>query len=256
MVAEGGPSIAAGLGAGMPADIAIGLEEIGGNPNLTFVYFVAFVLIGVLGTRFCVYALWNRRASDLPSQASIWSALALVGGAGALYGLVGVAEIVLGVPSIRTGVFLGFVLLLALAMRSIASEGSLEEDDDGGSRRWIVAVFALVVIGTLAGHVLEVERRPLVALGGVGAIVFAAYGYWHGRSQLSRSMVQGTMLDTLLRHLLPVLAFGAAVPAVELVVLGGIDRAIVLHVQVVFVIMTATALMTANIKLRQNLTRL
>ena len=245
----------------MASDVAIGLQEIGGNPNLTFVYFIAFVLIGALGIRFCVYALWNRRASDLPSQASIWTSLALVGGAGALYGLLGVFDVVVvGLPSIRSGVFLGFVLLLALAMRSIAREGSLTDSDAPDSRRGfrqpLVAGFALIVIGMVIGELLGVGERPLIALGGIGAIVFTGYGYWHGRSQLSRSMVQGTMLDTLLRHLLPVLAFGSAVPAVELVVLAGIDRTIVLHVQVVFVIMTATALMTANIKLRQNLARL
>ncbi|WP_136687997.1 hypothetical protein [Halorhabdus amylolytica] len=240
------------------ADVAIGVTEIGGNPNLTFVYFIAFVLIGALGVRFCVYAFWNRQASDLPSQASIWTVLALVGGAAAIYGIVGVLEIVVdGIPSVRTGVFLGFVLLLALTMRSIAREGSLDDDDGGWrSSRAVLSVFALAVAGVFVGEVLGLERRPIVVLAGVGAIVFATYGYWHGRSQLSRSMVQGTMLDTLLRHLLPVLAFGAAVPAVELGVLGGIDRTIVLHVQVVFVIMTATALMTANIKLRQNLARL
>ncbi|WP_135661749.1 hypothetical protein [Halorhabdus rudnickae] len=247
-------------GLGTASDVAIGLTEIGGNPNLTFVYFIAFVLIGALGVRFCVYALWNRRASDLPSQASIWASLALVGGAAAIYGIVGVLDIVVdGIPSVRTAVFLGFVLLLALTMRSIAREGSLDNadaDEGRGSGRAVVGVFVIAVVGVLVGEVLGLERRPIVVLAGVGAIVFATYGYWYGRSQLSRSMVQGTMLDTLLRHLLPVLAFGAAVPAIELVILGGIDRTIVLHVQVVFVIMTATALMTANIKLRQNLARL
>ncbi|MFB6200666.1 MAG: hypothetical protein ABEI98_01505 [Halorhabdus sp.] len=241
-------------------DVTIGLQEIGGNPNLTFVYFIAFVLIGALGVRFAVYAVWNRRASDLPAQTSIWSALATVGVTAALYGLVGVVEIIVGgIPSIRTGIFLGFVLLLSLSMRSIARQGSLDGTGDTTNeptRRPLAVGFTLVVAGVLIGDLAGVDQRALVPVAGVGAIGFAAYGYWHGRSQLSRSMVQGTMLDTLLRHLLPVLVFGAAVPAAELVVLAGIDRAIVLHVQVVFVIMTATTLMTANIKLRQNLARL
>ena len=64
------------------------------------------------------------------------------------------------------------------------------------------------------------------------------------------------MLDSLLRHLLPVLAFAALVGIVNLAAAVGLDRIIVLHVQVVFVIMTATALMTATIKLRQNLASL
>jgi len=60
-------------------------------------------------------------------------------------------------------------------------------------------------------------------------------------------------VDTLLRHLLPVLLFAAMVPALDLSVLVDLDRVVVLHVRVVFVIMTAVTLMTATIKLRQNL---
>jgi len=63
-------------------------------------------------------------------------------------------------------------------------------------------------------------------------------------------------VDTLLRHLLPVLLFAAMVPALDLSVLVDLDRVVVLHVRVVFVIMTAVTLMTATIKLRQNLASL
>ncbi|MFB6128202.1 MAG: hypothetical protein ABEJ47_00425 [Halorhabdus sp.] len=237
----------------------IRLQEIAGNPNLTFIYFVGFVLIGALGVRFTVYAVWNRRASQLPAQASIWTYLAAVGAAAALYGVVGVLEIVTpGMPAIRRSVLLAFVLLLALTMRRIARQGTPTDDEDGDrpSTRATSLALALVAGGVLVAELVGVGYRVIVAATGIGAVAFAAYGYWYGRTQLSRSMVQGTMLDTLLRHLLPVLTFGAFVPAIELVVLAGIDRAVVLHVQIVFVIMTATALMTANIKLRQNLARL
>ncbi|QGN06557.1 hypothetical protein Hrd1104_04085 [Halorhabdus sp. CBA1104] len=245
----------------MQSDVAFALQEIAGNPNLTFIYFIGFVLIGVLGVRFCVYALWNRRASDLPSQASIWTYLGFVGGAAAIYGIVGIAEIVLsGIPSVRDGVFLGFVLLLALTMQLIARQGTVADSDRGTAGSVVpsplVAVFSLTVVGAIAAEAIGIAEQPVLALEGVGAIAFGTYGYWHGRTQLSRSMVQGTMLDTLLRHLLPVLAFSAFVPAIALVTLLGIEQIIVLHVQVVFIIMAATALMTANIKLRQNLARL
>ncbi|ACV10632.1 conserved hypothetical protein [Halorhabdus utahensis DSM 12940] len=238
----------------------VSLQEIAGNPNLTFIYFVGFVLIGVLGVRFGVYALWNRRASQLPSQASIWTYLAGVGVAAALYGIIGVLQIVTpAMPAIRRTVLLGFVLLLALTMRLIARQATPTDDrtdETDTLREPTVLALSLVVVAVFLGELAGVEERTVVALAGVGAVAFTAYGYWHGRTQLSRSMVQGTMLDTLLRHLLPVLAFGAFVPVIELVVFVGIDRAIVLHVQIVFVIMAATALMTANIKLRQNLARL
>jgi hypothetical protein len=73
------------------------------------------------------------------------------------------------------------------------------------------------------------------------------------RSQAADSRLQGTMLDSLLRHLLPVLVFAALVGVVALAIPLGVSRLVVLHVQVVCVIMTATSLMTATIKLRQNL---
>jgi len=115
-----------------------------------------------------------------------------------------------------------------------------------------VAVVAVVVFGIAALGL----RRELLALQGVGALVFAGYGFHFGRRQTAAAMVQGTMLDSLLRHLLPVLAFATLVPAVDLATVAGLDRVVVIHLQVVFVIMTATALMTATIKLRQNLATL
>lgn len=245
----------------MNGEFNIGLQEIAGNPNLTFIYFIGFVLITVLGARFCVYALWNRQASDHDAQASIWLYLALVGGAGALYGLVGVIEIVTpGMPPIRDTILLGFILVLALTMRLIAQEGSITggSTSDRGNllTEPVVLAMGAVVLVYFLGTIMAIDDQILSIIGGVGAIGFAGYGYWYGRNQLSRSMVQGTMLDTLLRHLLPVLAFGTFVPAIKLAILIGIDNAVILHVQIVFVIMTAATLMTANIKLRQNLARL
>jgi hypothetical protein len=52
------------------------------------------------------------------------------------------------------------------------------------------------------------------------------------------------------------MTFAALVGIVALAVPLGVPLIVVLHVQVVFVIMTATALMTATIKLRQNLATL
>jgi len=91
------------------------------------------------------------------------------------------------------------------------------------------------------------------ALEGAGALGFVMYGIAYFHDQTAHSRLQGTMLDSLLRHLLPVLTFASLVSIVALAVPFGLERVVVLHVQVVFVIMTATGLMTATIKLRQNL---
>jgi len=85
------------------------------------------------------------------------------------------------------------------------------------------------------------------------SVVFVAVGVNAGVTATTESRVQGTVVDTLLRHLLPVLLFAAFVPMLTVATFAGLPLEVVLHVQVVFVIMAATALMTATIKLRQNL---
>jgi hypothetical protein len=52
------------------------------------------------------------------------------------------------------------------------------------------------------------------------------------------------------------LTFASLTGIVAFAVPLGVDRLVVLHIQVVFIIMTATSLMTATIKLRQNLATL
>jgi hypothetical protein len=98
--------------------------------------------------------------------------------------------------------------------------------------------------------------RFTAALEGGSAVVFLGYGGYFFRQQSTSTRLQGTMLDSLLRHLMPVLTFAALVSIMSLAVAFGIDQLTVMHVQLVFLIMTATALMTATIKLRQNLASL
>ena len=57
------------------------------------------------------------------------------------------------------------------------------------------------------------------------------------------------MTDTGLQKL----AFALLVLAIDLTVLVGLPVAVIRHIQVVFVIMTATTLMSATIKLRQHI---
>jgi hypothetical protein len=235
------------------------------DSSLAFIFFIAFSLMTVLGVRFALYAYWNLGATDLESQAVLWEYLLFVGLAAALYGLLGVVESVTAVtPSMavvetpyRDGVFLAFLLMLALTMREIYDNDALTNAgvDSGGAfeqRRTIEMSFAVIVTGSVFGTGIFGTNVVLTAVEGVAALVFASYGLVYGQRQLSRSSVQGTMIDSLLRHLLPVVAFGLLVLAIDLTVLFGLNVGIVRHIQVVFVIMTATTLMTATIKLRQN----
>ncbi|MFB6180141.1 MAG: hypothetical protein ABEI77_10510 [Halorientalis sp.] len=239
------------------------------DPSLAFLFFIAFSLMTVLGVRFALYAYWNLQATDLDSQAVLWEYLLFVGLAAALYGLLGGVEAATAVTHpaavvetpYRDGVFLAFLLLLALTMREIYDNDALTNaHDDSGplfeQRRTVEMSFAIIVTSSVFGTGIFGNQLALTAIEGVAAIVFASYGLMYGSRQLSRSSVKGTMIDSLLRHLLPVVAFGMLVLVTDLTLLFGLDIAIARHIQVVFVIMTATTLMSATIKLRQNVASL
>jgi hypothetical protein len=245
----------------MASDVEFGLHLIEGDPNLTFIVFVGTVLLVVIAARFGAYAYMNVREST-SDQRVLWEYLFFVGVVTTLYGLVSVLEVV---SSVRTrfkgGVMLAAVLLLALALREIYYNAALSTSGEGRTgqfrgRQGLELAFVGCVAVVIFGTALLGLTDALLALQGVGALAFACYGFWFGRRQTGETMVQGTMIDSLLRHLLPVMAFATLVPAVDLATVAGLPRVIVVHVQVVFVIMTATALMTATIKLRQNLASL
>lgn len=240
----------------MTSDGGLGVNLVAGNPNLTFVFFVALVLLGVLGLRFGYYAHRNDRATDLASQRLLWPLLVVVGLTAAAYALLWLLEILAPIDlAIRRAVWLAHVLALALSLvvLSRAAIPATESPAESATARRLTLAGGGAVVIVLLGSVLAPGAGPVTAVEGLAALGLAAVGVTAGRRGTSASRVQGTVVDTLLRHLLPVLVFAALVPISELAVLATLDRAIVLHIQVVFVIMTATALMTATIKLRQNL---
>ena len=241
----------------MIADAELGLDLVGGNANLTFIFFIALVLLGVLGLRFALYAYLNDRSTGLIGQHALWQALAIVGATAVLFAALGVVDIVSSLQTpYRRGVLLAHVLLLATVIE-ILYRDSVPTGTTGAAavtwRRSFRFVGILVVLAVTAGTLWNAEHVAVAALEGIGGLAFLVAGFVVGRRGTSASRVQGTVVDTLLRHLLPVLLFASLVPIAELAVVAGLDRVVVLHIQVVFVIMTATALMTATIKLRQNL---
>jgi len=243
----------------MQSDVSIGLDLIAGNPNLTFIFFVAFVLQAMIAVRFGYYAALNRQASDVANQRALWRVLVGVGVTGALYAALGILDVVTSISTpYRDAVLLAHVTLLAMSLRSLHHQ-SIPATDEGeratrrtrDRRLWVlgaVAFAALLVVTVRVG-----PGDVLFGLETVVAIAFVAVGVGAGVTATSASRVQGTVADTLLRHLLPVLLFAAFVPILTFATIAGLPLEIVLHVQVVFVIMAATALMTATIKLRQNL---
>lgn len=240
------------------SSVAVGLPYAPNNPNLTFIFFIALTLLTVLGVRFSYYAYRNRRTSELGTADRLWDVLALAGLCAVAFALLGLVELLtVYILPFKMALLLAAVFVLAVALRLLyrsvvpVRNGGGAESERGLTRAAVLGV-AVVFVGLAL-----VGRHPLLlATGGLSALGFALAGGLYGRRGAAEARVQGTVVDTLLRHLLPVLLFAALVPALDLAVLVGLDRIVVLHIQVVFVIMTATALMTATIKLRQNLARL
>lgn len=236
-------------------ELEFGLRLTEGNPNLTFIFFIALSLLGILGLRFAYYAHSNMAQTEIDMQMPIWLYLRYIGFLAALYGFLGVLEIVSNlVFDWKNGLILGMTLLLAFALRQIHFTASAGGNPLRGSFEriaraiFIGAVFVYVTVVVITGQTMWTAM-----LEGASALGFVMYGGAYFHDQTSSARLQGTMLDSLLRHLLPVLTFASLVGIVALAIPMGVPRVVVVHVQVVFLIMTATSLMTGTIKLRQNL---
>jgi len=238
------------------SNVAVGLPYAPNNPNLTFIFFIALALLAVLGVRFSYYAYRNRQTSEPGTGEGLWELLVLAGLGAVGFALLGLVELltVFALP-FKMGLLLAAVFVLVVALRVLyRSVVPATAGDGADSERGLMRA---AVVGVVFVGLALVGRHPLLlGIMGLSALGFALSGGRYGRRGAAEARVQGTVVDTLLRHLLPVVLFAALVPALDLAVLVGLDRIVVLHIQVVFVIMTATTLMTATIKLRQNLASL
>lgn len=233
--------------------IAFGLDLVEGDPNLTFILFMGVVLLAVLGLRFSYYAQQNLRRAEIESQATIWRSLRYIGVTAAAYAGLWVIEITTSLDfTAKNGLLLALTLLLVVSLQQIQGVTGRDSGLLPFDRR-IGLVFAAVIVAYVAVVIATGESNLSAVIEGGCAIGLLGYGMVFFRRQVSDVRLQGTMLDSLVRHLVPVLAFSALVSVVALGIPLGIDRIVVLHVQVVFLIMTATVLMTATIKLQQNL---
>lgn len=238
--------------------VELGLHLIEGNPNLTFIFFLGVSLLAALGLRFSYYAHRNMERTDIGTQVQIWEQFRYIGVFAAAYAATWILDIVssLSLDS-KNGILLAMLLFIVFSLRQITVTSGREALGESDQLDHLIR---LVLIGAILLYVLAVVvlgLTPITAgLEGLTALGLVGYGVVLFRSQVTNTRLQGTMLDSLVRHLLPVLVFGGLVSIVALAIPFGLDRVIVLHIQIVFLIMTATALMTGTIKLRQNLAAL
>lgn len=237
-------------------EVEFGLQLVEGDPGLTLVLFVAFSLVFIIGARFGYYAHQNLRSTALDTQRPIWASLRYVGVFATAYGLTGLADILVSLDLAFKNVFLlAATLASAATIRQIQHAGTAGDSDTTILEQVLRLGFVALLVVSL---VLVVVAPPRVAAGveGVAGLVYLLYGLSSFQSQTANTRLQGTLLDSLLRHVFPLLAFSSLVSVLAMATAAGLEPVVVWHVQVVFIVMTGTALMTGTIKLRQNLASL
>lgn len=229
--------------------------------GLQLIFFVGFALFFVLGSRFGWYAYKNGVASRIESEEVIWLYLIFVGVTSAGYGAAAGAGVALGlgVP-IRDGILLGQTLLLALVLREIQlndalsnSEKERMEGEGSRVRRALEMTFVILTLTSLIGGGFIGDSPTLKATEAFSSLVFVVYGTHFARQYLQNPLNTGTGMDTLLRHLLPLLFFSGMVTASDAMTGLGFAAEIAAQVQAAFLLIASSSMMMATIKLRQNL---
>ncbi|MFC4451475.1 hypothetical protein [Halorussus aquaticus] len=229
-----------------------------GDPSAAVVRFLGSVLVTVSAGVFGFYAVRNLRLNRLESQRPFWRYLAAVGATAGLFGLFGVAESVVSsrvLTAFAHGALLFCIVFLAFSMREVYYNSALAPAPDDqrfslATLRRVEAAFVVVILVEWVAVLLVAQAAVAEVVKGLGSVAFAAYGVVF--AEKLESMARGTSLDTLRRHLLPVLVSLAGLGLADLGVLVGISPVVVGAVENVFVVLVAGFLITATIRLQQN----
>ncbi|WP_227376875.1 hypothetical protein [Haladaptatus halobius] len=146
-------------------------------------------------------------------------------------------------------------VFLAFAMRELYYNSALAPSPD--ERRIPFSRLRRIELGFVSIILLELLVVLLLGHGsivavvkGVGSISFAVYGVVFG--ERLESLTQGTSVDTLRRHLLPVLVCAGLLVFADLGVHVGFGPLVVDSIESVFVVMIGGFLLTATVRLQQN----
>lgn len=230
------------------------------DPGAAMTAFLGHVLLAVAGALFGYYAYRNLAHNRLESRAAFWRYLVAVGLAGLFYGCIGALDAVANTRwtlALSHGALLVFIVSLSFAMREVyvdtaAVQAARERTISMRTIRRIEAAFVVVIALELVA-VLALGQVAIVSLvEGAGSVAFAAYGVTFGERVQSRRGTQGTPLDTLVRHLLPALICAGCLGLGDLAIGLGLDAVFVRSTQNVFLVMVGAFLITATIRLQQN----
>ena len=153
------------------------------------------------------------------------------------------------------GALLFCIVFLAFSMREVYYDSALAPAPEQqrfslATLRRIEAGFVVVVLVEWVAVLLIDQSAVAQFVKGLRSVAFAAYGAVF--AEKLEAMARGTALDTLRRHLLPVLVSLGVLGVADLGVVAGLDPVVVQAVENVFVVLVAGFLITATIRLQQN----
>lgn len=229
-----------------------------GDASALVVHFLGSVLIASAAALFGFYAFLNLGLNRLESQGPFWRYLVAVGASLALFGVLGVVGTLVEsriVTAFGHGALLFSIVFLAFSMREVYYNSALapapeEQRFSLATLRQIEAGFVVVVFVEWVAVLLIDQSVVAEFVKGVGSVAFAAYGAVF--AEKLEAMARGTALDTLRRHLVPVLVSLGVLGLADLGVLVGIQPVVVQGFESVFVVLVAGFLVTATIRLQQN----
>lgn len=237
-------------------------------PDALVVWIVAFTMCLTLGGWLTLIGYRVRKRVLRPEQ-TLWGYFALTGFTASILGALGIAWLAAGHESTLFGavvaVQLGFVVLCSLVLREAYYNRVFANDERDRLGQFpvrrllelgFIGAIVIVGIGPLVGHAFSVqalEGRSIRTFAGlVGALVVCYGSYFHHR-RTHAAGTRGTVIDTMLRHLYPVLAFAGGGLVTALLSIAGIGDVIVDALAGVLLVMTATALVPLLVKFRQHL---
>lgn len=237
-------------------DPVIAPTESPATDGLLVVALIAAVLLTVVGLRIALLAL-QIRGRGTSQQQSLWEYYIIAGTIAAIYGGLTAVGIVGGQRLIvLDGLLLGVVVAVALTMRAAydtASGGGSVSTHQLRLRRLIELLFVAAVVAAAFGPAVAPDLATVLTA--IAAVLAVGYGLLYQRRRVVGSATRGTLIDSLLRLTVPVLVFAASALVVGAVDVAGValGEGVILALESVFILLTASSLLSVTTKLGSHL---
>jgi hypothetical protein len=222
------------------------------------VHIVGLALIVVDGSIFGYYAARNALTNPFEWRRAFWRYLVMIGASAVAFGSAELGARFVQSPFLTASAHLSlflFVAAISFAMREMYYHSTLAPPP-GERRVSLVTVrrvefllFGVVAVEWMA--VVFLQRAAVTtAVRTVASVVLTTYGVVF--SERLESLSAGTSLDTLRRHLLPLLVLAGLIGVADAARLLGSPAFLVRGVESTLVVLVGGLLLPATIRLQQN----